>query len=156
MKRLFRVNPATATTNIALLLLRVGIAFLMLSHGIPKLAKLVSGNVQFPEVFGLSSGLSLTLAIFAEVVCSIFILAGIGTRPATIPLIITMLVAAFKIHAADPFARQELAIIYLVYYVVLFIAGSGKYSVDYLLQRKSQKSVYGKEIEDPTLSIYNG
>jgi putative oxidoreductase len=127
----------------------------MLSHGIPKLVNLVWGNVQFPSVFGLTPGLSLTLTIFAEVLCSIFILAGIGTRPATIPLIVTMMVAAFKIHAADPFAKQELPLVYLVSYIVLLIAGSGKYSVDYLLQRKSEKPVCQKEMEGPTLGIFN-
>ena len=156
MKKLFNVNPATAPADTAVLLLRVGIAVLMLSHGVPKLVSLFSGNVQFPSIFGFSPELSLTLAVFAEVICSVCILVGIGTRLAAIPLIITMLVAVFNIHAADPFAKQELAILYLLPYLVLFITGSGKYSIDYLLHRKSMKPVHRKQTEDPTLSIYNG
>ena len=76
------------------------------------------------------------LTIFAEVICSVFILIGLGTRFAVMPLIITMLVAVLLIHSADPFAKQEPGIHYLILYVILFITGSGKYSVDYLLQRK--------------------
>ena len=45
---------------------------------------------------------------------------------------------------------------YLLAYIFLLIAGSGKYSVDYLLQRKLLKVIYKrKDLEDPTLSIYN-
>ena len=155
MKKLFSVNPATATTDSAVLLLRVGIAILMLSHGVPKLVSLFSGNVQFYAIFGFSAEISLTLTVFAEMICSIFILVGLGTRIAAIPLIITMLVAVFNIHAADPFAKQELAVLYLLPYIILLITGSGKYSIDYLLHRKSLKPVHRKQAEDPTLSIYN-
>jgi putative oxidoreductase len=70
------------------------------------------------------------------VVCSIFILFGLGTRLAVVPLIITMLVAVLYIHSADPFAKQEPGLQYLILYVILFITGSGKYSIDYLLHRK--------------------
>ncbi len=77
---------------------------------------------------------------------SILILIGFGTRLAAIPLIITMAVAAFLIHSADPFGKQEMAILYLVVYVVLLIAGSGRYSLDSLLAHKTvlELSTYGK------------
>src|SRR5687767_7066712 len=110
MKKLFRINQNTATIDLVLLFLRVAIAALMLTHGLPKLASLASGNVQFPGIFGLSSELSLSLAVFAEVICSIFILVGLATRLAVVPLITTMIVAVFYIHAADPFVKQELGI----------------------------------------------
>ena len=92
--------------------------------------------VQFPPVMGMSAELSLSLAVFAEVFCSGFLFAGFATRLATIPLIITMLVAVLFIHAADPISVKEPALHYLLVYVVLLFAGSGKYSIDYLLQSK--------------------
>lgn len=156
MKRIFSVDQTNTTIDTALLFARVGIVALMLTHGIPKLAMLFSGApVQFPAVLGMSKEFSLGLTVFAEVVCSVFILAGFATRLATIPLIITMLVAALIIHSADPFAKQEPALQYLLVYVILLIAGAGKYSVDYLLQRKSTTPEYVvKEAHDPTLAIY--
>jgi putative oxidoreductase len=54
---------------------------------------------------------------------------------AVIPLIVTMLVAVFHIHASDPFTKQELGLFYLAGYVILFFTGSGKYSIDYIIQR---------------------
>ncbi len=135
MKKIMNINKAAAATDIALLLARLGIAALMLTHGIPKMIMLFSGTtVQFPPVMGMSPELSLGLAVFAEVFCSLLIIAGFGTRLAVIPLIITMLVAAFIIHGSDPYGKQEPSLQYLLVYVILLITGSGRYSVDYLLQ----------------------
>ena len=135
MKKILSVNNTSNTTDIALLTARIGIAALMLTHGIPKLLMLLSGApVQFPAVLGMSAELCLALAVFAEVFCSLFLLAGLATRLAAIPLAITMLVAAFLIHGADPLSVKEPALYYLLVYTVLLLAGSGKYSIDYLLQ----------------------
>lgn len=132
MKTLLNFNNSTARTDLAVLFLRIVIGVLMLTHGIPKLISLVSGDIQFPGLFGLSPALSLALTVFAEVICSVLILFGLGTRLATIPLMFTMLVAVFYIHAADPLATKEVAILYLLAYVILFFTGSGKYSVENL------------------------
>lgn len=128
-------------TDIAILLLRLGVGGLMLTHGIPKLMKLFGSDpIAFGDPIGIGVEASLTLAVFSEVVCSILIIIGLGTRLASIPLIITMVIAFFVVHAADPFQRKELSIFYLVVYLVLFLTGSGKYSLDqYLLKRKAAK-----------------
>jgi putative oxidoreductase len=156
MKNFFRVNQTGKTVDITLLIARIGIAALMLTHGIPKLSMLFSGApVQFPPVMGLSAEASLILTVFAEVVCSVLILAGFATRLATIPLMITMLVAVLFIHAADPFSKQEPALQYLLVYVILFFAGSGRYSIDYLLQAETATKGHKQlKPEDPTLAIY--
>ena len=156
MKKIFSISNTSKTTDIALLVARIGIAALMLTHGIPKMIMLFSAApVQFPPVMGLSAELSLGLAVFAEVFCSVFLLAGFATRLTTIPLIITMLVAVVFIHAADPFAKQEPALQYLLVYLILLFTGSGKYSIDYLLQAKrSTTNNTVKELQDPTLAIY--
>ena len=156
MKKLLNSHQPLMNRDITILLLRLTVGVLMLTHGIPKLLSLLSGNIQFPELFGLNAELLLSLTVFAEVFCSLFLIFGIGTRLVTIPLIITMIVAVFYVHANDPFARQELGLLYLLPYVILFITGGGKYSVDYLLQRQPSKPVVlENRVEDPTLGIYN-
>src|SRR5436853_7655985 len=115
MKKIFSVHKATTTTDIALVIARIGIAALMLTHSIPKLVMLFSeAPVQFPQVLGMSAELSLALAVFAEVFCSILLLAGFATRLAVIPLAITMLLAVFFIHAADLLSVKEPALHYLL------------------------------------------
>jgi len=156
MKKMTRVHNTSAISGIALLITRVGISALMLTHGIPKLLMLLSGApVQFPSVLGLGPEFSLALAVLAEVVGSIFLLVGFGTRLAAIPLAFTMLVAAFLIHAADPLSVKEPALHYLLVYVVLLVAGSGRYSIDYMLQRKNARVAYKRaQVPDPTLAVY--
>lgn len=134
MNKILKTSIYKSQVDIVLLILRIGVAGLMLTHGLPKLQMLLAGGeIQFPGVFGLSPILSLALAVFAEVFCSIFILFGLGTRLATIPLIITMLIAVFLIHINDPFANQELGLLYLLLYLPLLILGGGKFSLDEIL-----------------------
>lgn len=145
MKKVFNIDLVPKNVDAILLFVRIGIAALMLVHGVPKLVKLLSEEpIQFASVFGMSPVLSLGLAVFAEFFCSLLILLGLGTRLATVPLIITMLIAVFYIHAEDPFARQELGLHYLLVYILLLVTGSGRYSVDHLLHRKLLQPAYSK------------
>ncbi|MDO1447007.1 DoxX family protein [Rhodocytophaga aerolata] len=140
MKKILTVTPASQATDLALLIARLGIGTLMLTHGIPKLGMLLSADpLPFPSVMGMSASLSLSLAVFAEVICSLFLLAGLATRLSAIPLLFTMAVAFLFIHAADPFGVKEPALLYLLGYLVLLLAGGGKYSLDYLLQTTTRK-----------------
>lgn len=145
MKKVFSIQPGESR-DIILLTIRVAIAALMLVHGLPKLQLLLSGgSAGFPAILGMSSTLSLSLTVFAEVICSLFILLGLATRMAAVPLIVTMLVAVFVVHGNDPFGKQELGIHYLLIYGVLLFTGSGKYSADYYISERldSKASIQG-------------
>jgi putative oxidoreductase len=137
MLRLFQVGTKEKHLDILVLLLRICLAAFMITHGWPKFLKLLEGGeIQFGNPIGLGPALSLTLAVFAEFVCSILIGIGLGTRLASIPLALTMFVAAFISHGPDPFRRKELALLYLLFYITLLVTGSRKYSVDYLISKK--------------------
>ena len=125
--------------NYWLLILRILTAAFMLTHGVPKLVRLFdAGEIKFGDPIGLGPALSLTMAVFAEFFCSILIGIGLFTRLASIPLIITMMVAGFIVHGSDPFGRKELALLYLIIYITLLVFGGGKYSVDRLLFDKKK------------------
>ena len=112
------------------LIMRLFVGFIMLiQHGLPKLLDFSSKKNSFPDPLGISSELSLALVIFAEVICSVFIILGLKTRLSSIPLIITMAVAAFIVHAGHPWSRQELPIIYLACYVSLVFTGGGAFTL---------------------------
>ena len=132
MKVLLKQQAYPGLLNFSHVLLRVGLGLFMLTHGYPKLEKLLSGSHQFPDPLGIGSLPSLILAVFAEVLCSALVALGLLTRYAVIPLIITMIVAAFVAHAGDPFGKREMALLYLLGYVVIFARGSGKFSLDYV------------------------
>jgi putative oxidoreductase len=124
--------------DISLLILRLYVGFAMFyGHGLRKFYKLFGAEeITFADPFGIGPAPSLALAVFAEVFCSVFIVLGLFTRWSTIPLIITMLVAWLMVHSGDPFGDQELPVFYLVSYIVLFLQGSGWYSLDSLMNRK--------------------
>jgi putative oxidoreductase len=137
MRRIFNINLNQSRMNVALLVLRIVIGCFMLVHGLPKLQTLVAGGqIQFADPIGIGQVPSLILAIFAEVFCSVFVIFGCATRLAVIPLITTMIVAVFIIHVPDGFQKQELPAHYLMVYFFLFLSGSGKYSIDYILSNR--------------------
>lgn len=115
--------------DLALLLLRIGFGGLMLTHGIPKLNRLADTS-GFPDPLGLGSTISLILVLIGEFIAPVLIIIGLKTKLATIPSIITMAVAAFIVHANDPIATKEKALLYLFAFTIIFLAGPGSFSMD--------------------------
>jgi len=107
----------------------------MLTHGWPKLQKMLSGDFGFADPIGLGSTFSLILTTAAEFGGALLILFGLGTRLVSIPLMFTMLVAAFLVHGGDPFKKQEFPLLYFAIYLALFFLGSGKFSLDSILRK---------------------
>jgi|SRR5690606_34244559 len=140
MKNTYSTNLNLPQVDLGLLIFRIAIAGLMLTHGTPKLLRFFGGGeISFADPLGVGETLTFTLAVFAEFICSVLIIVGLGTRLAVIPLIITMAVVALVVHADDGFGRQELPLLYLAGFVLLFFTGSGKYSLDhYFLARKKR------------------
>ena len=134
MKKMFFSNKALSS-SVSVLVLRLVAGGAMLSHGIPKFQKVMAGNFQFADPFGVGQEASLILAVFAEVICSILLIIGLFTRVALIPLIITMAVAFFMIHGSDDFKIRELSLIYLCMYISIFFAGAGKISIDEMIKK---------------------
>ena len=123
--------------SVVIFVARVFIGFAMLTHGYPKLQKLLSSEeIQFYNFLGLGSKFTLLLTVFAEVICSLFLILGLFTRTFAIPLVFTMAVAAFITHASDAFAEKEMAMLYLSIYIVILVFGGGRYSIDALVSNK--------------------
>lgn len=132
-------NPGSYAKNIdfTLLLLRISVGVFMLSHGVGKFSKLFGDDpIKFPDPLGVGVTASLVLTVFSEVFCSVFLILGFATRFAAIPLVITMLVAAFVAHANDGFGKQELPLLYGIIYLTIAITGAGKISIDNLIYKK--------------------
>lgn len=124
--------------DLGLLAVRLLAGGMMLTHGIPKIDRLLGeGPVKFADPFGLGPEISLVLVLFAEVACSILVMIGFKTRLATLPLLVTMLVAAFLIHGADPFGEKELSLTFFTLFLSILISGSGRYSVDGVMEGRN-------------------
>lgn len=116
--------------DIGLAVLRILPSAMLLTHGVPKLQKLISGNFEFGDPIGIGVAPSLFLAVIGEFVCPVLLLIGFKTRWVAIPPAITMAVAAFIAHGDDPFANKEKALLYLVFFVGIALLGPGRFSVD--------------------------
>ena len=95
---------------------------------------------KFSDPLGVGSRLSLIFAIGAELGCSILLILGLRTRFVVIPLAFTMAVALFRVHAVDPWLKNELGAVYLIVYTTLICAAGGKFSLDHLMLAKRAPS----------------
>ena len=84
---------------------------------------------------GIGSTLSLSLVIFAEFFCGMFIILGLFTRLTVLPLVIAMGVALFKASNGDVFGEGAHAAIFLTCFLTLLLCGPGKASVDGLISK---------------------
>ncbi|MFT4152573.1 DoxX family protein [Parafilimonas sp.] len=136
MKKILSIKYGAGAFNFSILLLRVFFGVLLLSkHGYSKMVKFEELHTRFYSFLGMGSTFSLVLAIFAEVICAAFIILGLFTRLAAIPLIITMAVVVFGADAGKPLAESELAILYLGAFTTLLLCGPGKISVDGMINK---------------------
>ena len=123
--------------DLGLLFLRVMMGVGIAYHGYGKifgghLVMLTDGGTKmglpFPEVMAWAAALSE----FAGGIC---IALGLFTRPAALAVFITMSVAAFVAHKADPLQIKELALAYWTMSGALFFLGGGSFSIGNLLKK---------------------
>ena len=134
-KKLLSLNTSQNQLNFASLVLRIIGGGFMLTHGLPKLQKVLAGDFKFGNPIGIGPEASLILTAAAEFGGALLLLFGLGTRLVSAPLMFTMIIAAFVAHGADPFGKKELALMYFGVYFALFLLGSGKFSLDAILSK---------------------
>lgn len=130
MKKLFSSKYSAGSVNVGMLVLRLGLGILMISHGYQKITHFSATAQHMPNLLGLGGTVNASLIIFAEFFCSLFLILGLFTRLACIPLIIAMTVALFKAHNWDFFGQGQLATVFLVGFITTLFIGPGKISVD--------------------------
>lgn len=126
------VSTAGADAGRLLLRLCVGLS-MAINHGSATLRGWPHAAADYPDPIGLGGEASMALMIGAELVCALLVAAGLLTRLASIPPVVGMAVAFFVFHASDPFAKKELAFLYLVGFTTVLLLGPGRVSLDALL-----------------------
>ncbi|MBN2731393.1 MAG: DoxX family protein [Balneolaceae bacterium] len=123
---------AFVNAGVSAMILRVFMSFfLFFGHGWGKLEMVFNGNFQFLDPVGLGPTITLIFAAFAEGICTILVFLGFYTRLAALFIIVNMAGAFLFVHLGnDPFGGMEMALMYLVSFVVIFLLGPGKFAVD--------------------------
>jgi putative oxidoreductase len=136
-----------------LLILRLGIGgFMALAHGVSKVEMMSEGK-DIGNPIEIGNTLSLLLITVAEFLCAILVMLGLGTRYAAGVVAFAMAVAAFRVHASDPWTiggaaqlfaageaptwgSKEPALLYFFPFLALVFTGAGAYSIDAVLARR--------------------
>ena len=136
MKNLFIRSVSVCYADLASLVLRIGFGVLMIPHGTFKFTSFDEIVGEFMSFLGLGSAASLWLVIVVEIGCSVFLIMGLVTRLAIIPLLITAVVIVFVAHHGDILGEAAAGFYYLLAYTAILLLGPGKYSVDYLIGQR--------------------
>lgn len=139
---LFSTSTSAQKTDIASLVLRLVAAFsIAFAHGWPKVGMLLGDDpVRFINPFGIGMAATLTIVMFAEFICAVFVALGLFTRLTLIPLLINMTYLVFIHHISDGFRSQELPLLFLSIWVAIMLLGPGKYSLDSVISKKRTTS----------------
>ena len=124
--------------SIVLLLIRLFFGALFFLHGLDKLTNFNELSQNYPSVLGFGSYMTLMITVFCEFACSMFFIVGCVTRIVLLPMIVAMAVAFFDIHDGM-MPDGELALIYMIVFIGIFLTGPGRYSVDYLIDLRVRK-----------------
>ena len=125
-------------SQVSHLILRVGAALFIMTHGVPKFlnfSRIVESG-RFPDPLGVGIHMSLSLAVLAEFIAALFLLFGLFTRLASVVLVIAFFVIVFIVDAGESFQERELAVMYLLSFTYFMLAGSRQWSLDHLLRKK--------------------
>ncbi|MEZ4742328.1 MAG: DoxX family protein [Bdellovibrionota bacterium] len=124
--------------NFLFFVVRVQIGLMMaFGHGLGKIPPqeqfigfLSKMGLPFPDFLAWCAGLS-------EFLCALFVALGLMTRLSASFLLITMFVAAFIAHGADPFAKKEMALLYFSGFLAFLALGAGSFSLDAIVRKIS-------------------
>ncbi len=131
-KGLFASNTGSANTSAGLLVLRLAGLSLFLKHGLEKLTGYSRMVQHFPDPIHVGAHAGLAFALLSDGICSVLVLIGLATRPASAVILFNLLVAFFFVHHAAFFSdgHVELVAIYIIVFATLVFTGPGRFSID--------------------------
>ncbi|VVM86582.1 hypothetical protein PS663_02605 [Pseudomonas fluorescens] len=113
--------------DLGLLFLRAsGALFLLWVHGLPKLLNYSEQLKLIEDPFHLGASVTLLLAIFAEVLCPLLIMAGVLVRLACLPILCVLLIALGVVHPEWTLFEAQFGWLLLIIFTALLISGPGR------------------------------
>ncbi len=135
------VEGAEKLRDIPLLLFRLVLAIGWYEPAMMKVKNLNGVAEWFGSMHYPLPMVSASISMVTEVGGIVLLILGLGSRIIAFPMMFIMIVATFTVHISNGFAAGdngfEIPLYYFVMLFALVIYGSGKYSVDYLISKKS-------------------
>lgn len=135
MKKLIGLEFIPLNPDLGILLFRIALSAMMIFfHGWHKLTGWEDELHTFPDLIGISSEVSYVLVAWLETFGTILIAMGLFTRIQSLGLAFTMFVAFFLWHDMMFTGSNsgQTAFTFAFAYLMLFLTGAGKYSLDHL------------------------
>jgi putative oxidoreductase len=137
-----RSDLGTPLNNYIIFLFRVALSFeLIIVHGLKKIGIGVTVAEIVPNPFGFPYALNEFLAVSANLICPLFIIIGLGTRMACIPIIIVTLTGYFIVHSGDPLLERDIPFMYSMAFLLIAFTGGGHCSWDNIIYEKYRKNL---------------
>ena len=148
--------------SLALLLIRIALAWVFIFHGAQKVFGAFDGPGMDKFIQGMTA-MNLPLlppaawawmAALGEFLGGVFIGIGLLSRLASLPLIVTMLVAIATVHGKNGFSSQhggyEYNMVLAAMSGAILLAGPGLLSIDAFIFRKGFYSCGAQPLDNPT------
>jgi len=135
---LLRSNLGTKLNDVALLFFRIAISSeLIFAHGLKKIGVGTELAEVVPNPLGLPEALNQSFATAANLAMPIFIILGLVTRIATLPILAVTLTGYFVLHLNDPILVRDVPLVYSLCFLLICFTGAGRFSLDhYIIARK--------------------
>jgi putative oxidoreductase len=117
--------------DLGLLFLRAaGALFLLFVHGLPKLLDFQAQLAVIEDPFHMGPALTLSMAIFAEVLCPLLILTGVLARLACLPILFLLFVALVFVHSEWSVEQGQFGWLLMIIFTSVLIAGPGRLALN--------------------------
>jgi putative oxidoreductase len=137
IKKLTNTNLTGNGLHLPLLVFRVLLSLeLIYAHGLKKLRIGVSEIEQIPNPLHLPETVNVVLATSAILIFPIFVVLGLFTRIAVLPILSVTLIGYFVLHYHDAPLVKDTPFMYSLSFLLIFFLGAGKYSLDNKIFKK--------------------
>lgn len=131
------VFPKATTFHLVMLAFRVLVSIqLMTTHGLKKLGIGVEHAEVIPNPLGLPDHLNNIFATGANLFFPVLVIFGFLTRLASLPVLAVTMTGYFVLHWNDPLPEKDMPFMYSLAFLLILVLGPGKYSIDYLINKK--------------------
>jgi putative oxidoreductase len=132
-KRITGDTVSPRELDLGLLILRVGAGLaVFIKHGLEKLTGYSTMVQHFPDPIHIGAHASLAYALLTDGICSLLVVLGLFTRPASALILINLTTAFIFIHHANFLhdGHTELVVSYMVAFAAIMLSGPGHVSFD--------------------------